>query len=155
MNDSPVSKIESLVGKPVVASLANNSLLLCFECRDWTQQLSRHVLKIQNPWKLLLNGVVVGDSREFPPCIPPSLQKKIDWDRWSLGFANWMPGSITAISVGVNSPDLRLIFQSGHILEAMSEPELPADWCLQLYKGATIINAADIASYTWRSHVAD
>jgi hypothetical protein len=105
---------------------------------------------VNHPWRLLLGNEVVGESREFFSGRGSGGRASlIDWDRWSRGFANWVPARLTGLSIGVDCPDLRLIFQSGHVLEAMSEPGHAANWSLNHHQGSEIINCKALEKISW------
>ena len=152
LEQDPFEKLQSLIRQPVFASLANDSLLLLFEAREGGRVSERLVLRVNHPWRLLLEGGVVGQSREFfSGRSSQGHQSLVDWDRWSRDFANWIPVRLTGMSIGVDSPDLRLVFQSGHVLESISEAGVDADWSLKHQNGAEILNARKLARFPWGS----
>ena len=145
-------QLQSLVHQTLIASLANNQIMLLFEDAGAPRTARRLTLRINHPWSLFFHSVIVGESREFfagPQT--PAAQQGTDRDRWSLGFANWVPGKLTGLSVCVNSPDLRLVFQSGHVLECTSLPDLPASWSLHPNKGPVIVRSQAIARMPWQN----
>ena len=147
----PFERLQRLVNQPLIASLSNNSLLLLFEIHEDARISDRQVLRVNHPWKLLFNSSLVGDSREFFSGADVDAVIPSDWDHWSRGFANWVPGKLTGLSIGVDSPDLRLVFQSGHVLESISEAGVDADWSLKHQNGAEILNARKLARFPWGS----
>lgn len=145
----PFATLQQLINQPLFASLSNNSLLLLFEIQEGARISDRQVLRVNHPWKLLFNSSLVGESREFFSVSDVDAGLPVDWDHWSRDFANWVPGKLTGLSIGVDRPDLRLVFQSSHVLEAISEDVIPADWTLQHHKGAEIMNANTLVRFPW------
>lgn len=142
--DDPLAMLEALKGLPVVNALDGNALILHF-LKPGGSQAEGRMLRIQHPWRLLFGKVVVGESVEFD-----GRDSRGSRDRSSLGFACWVPGKIDGFSLGVGSPDLWLTFESGHVLEAISEPGLTAEWSLRRTRGKTIVTGASLAGYSWR-----
>ncbi len=137
-----LDKLHSLVDRKITTSLANNSLLFTLELPNKGQRLT---LWVHSPWRLLLDAKVVGESCEFFDGKNfPKKSSWMEWDRWSLGFANWIPGSITSVSVGLITPDLRLVFQSGHILEAFSSEQGQANWSFSGSSGEVFVSAMSL-----------
>lgn len=107
-------------------------------------QVEGRMLQIKHPWRVLPGKVVVGEGTEFD-----GRNSHGSRDRSSLRFACWVPGEINGFSLGVGSPDLRLTFQSGHVLEAISEPGLTAEWSLQRARGKAILTGKVLAQFPW------
>lgn len=117
--DDPLAMLEALKGVPVVNALEGDTLVLhCLKGGPEPGQAGR-VLRVQHPWRLQFGKVVVGESREFDG---RGKADRAGRQRRSLGFAGWVPGPITAVSVGLSGPDLWLAFQSGHALETLPSP---------------------------------
>ena len=143
--DDPLAMLEALKGLPVVNALDGNALILHFLKAGGTQVEGR-MLRIQHPWRLLFGKVVVGESVEFDGRGKGGREER---ERRSLGFAGWVPGAITAFSVGLSRPDLWLAFQSGHALETLPLPENRSSWSLKDIGGRDLVASVDFQGFRW------
>ncbi len=143
---SRLAVLELLVGVQLVNSLTRDALLLHFLERSRPKGAGR-VLRINPPWKLSFGKVVVGESQVFDGRGKGGRERR---DRWSLGFAGWLPGALTGVSVGMSVPDLWLAFKSGHVLETFLGPANGSSWSLTGPDNQCLVSSADFRDFQWR-----
>ncbi len=112
-----VTVLRSLVGVTCERSLATNSLKLRFDCA--LSDRGRAYIWIDPPWRLTLADQLVTGSDDWPVWdgVKDRDVNQPLWEKWCSLFDPLNRTTLVDVSVGVQFPDLRLDFQTGHRIE--------------------------------------
>jgi hypothetical protein len=112
-----LTALGSLIGVACERSLATNSLKLRFDC---VQSDKRRVyVWMDPPWRLRLGGQLVTGSADWPVwdgVENPEVNRPL-WEAWCGLLDPLNRTRLVGVSVGPQLPDLRLDFETGHIVE--------------------------------------
>ena len=109
--------LRALVGIPCKRSLATNSIKFRFDCR--LSDKGRAYLWIDPPWRLTLAGDLVSGSADWPVWDGVE-DKEVNqplWEAWCARFDLLDRATLSDVTVDRGCPDIRLRFESGHIIE--------------------------------------
>lgn len=117
--DRLVVALRSCFGTPHEFLLATNSIRIRFDVERHPK--GRAYVWIDPPWLLLAGGTIVTTSGDCPTLDDEDKEtSRQSWRSWCAHFDPLDHTSLAEVSVGLDHPDLRLGFASGHCIETFS-----------------------------------